>query len=174
MVWDRRAPLRRPYPREVVEERSADHRRRWSTGLDATSRSRRSLICDCRGQDAHRWRDAVLRRAGEAQHETALARAADVVRREGRRMDLAFERVPARRYVVGTKLEPRDEVEARLGVVVDREEIVRLAANGLDEGGPPSGIEDAHATEVRREAAFGEEARRCAGRGPGRDGRSSP
>jgi hypothetical protein len=29
-------------------------------------------------------------------------------------MDLAFERVPARRYVVGTKLEPRDEVEARL------------------------------------------------------------
>src|SRR5262245_23813775 len=134
-------------------------RQRWSTGLDATSRSRRSLICDCRGQDAHRWRDAALRRAGEAQHEAALARAADIVRREGRRMDLAFERVPARRYVVGTKLEPRDEVEARLGVVVDREEIVRLAAKGLDEGGPPSGIEDAHAAEVRREAAFGEEAR---------------
>src|SRR6516165_10422747 len=100
------------YPREVVEERSADHRRRWSTGLDATSRSRRSLICDCRGQDAHRWRDAVLRRGGEAQHEAALARAADVVRREGRRMDLAFERVPARRYVVGTKLEPRDNQSA--------------------------------------------------------------
>src|SRR5215813_3183040 len=130
--------------REVVEERPDEHQRRWSTGLDATSRSRLSLICDSRGQDAHRWRDTVLRRAGEAQHEAALARAADVVRREGRRMDLAFERVPARRYVVGTKLEPRDEVEARLGVVVDREEIVRLAAKGLDEGGPPSGIEDAH------------------------------
>ena len=68
--------------------------------------------------------------------------------------------MPARRYVVGTKLEPRDEVEARLGVVVDREEIVRLGgAAALDEGGPPSGIEDAHAAEVRCEAAFGEEAR---------------
>src|SRR5262249_55817282 len=153
------SPRRHARASEVVEERSADHRRRWSTGLDATSRSRRSLICDCRGQDAHRWRDAVLRRAGEAQHEAALARAADVVRREGRRLDRAFGRVPARRYVVGTKLEPRDEVEARLGVVVDREEIVRLATKGLDEGGPPSGIEDAHAAEVRSEAAFSEEAR---------------
>jgi len=27
-------------------------------------------------------------------------------------MDLAFERVPARRYVVGTKLEPRDNQSA--------------------------------------------------------------